>query len=197
MKSKQLELRAALLLSLFCIGAAAGLNGCAVVAVGGAGAAVASDRRSAGSMLDDQSIELQIHDAFNKDEQLFDKVHINVTSYDGIVLLTGEAPSAAQRERAVHHARNIDKVRRVHDEITVAPPSSMLSRSQDTWITTKVKTQLLSNKKVAAHHIKVVTENGSVYLMGIVTRAEGEAATETARYVDGVARVVTIFEYRD
>lgn len=197
MKAKRLELRTALLLSLLCMGTGAALNGCAVVAVGGAGAAVASDRRSAGSMLDDQSIELQIHDAYNKDEQLFDKAHINVTSYDGIVLLTGEAPSAAQRERAVHHARNVDKVRRVHDEITVAPPSSMLSRSQDTWITTKVKTQLLRNKKVAAHHIKVVTESGSVYLMGIVTRAEADAAAETARYVDGVTRVVTVFEYRD
>src|SRR3569832_2468789 len=89
---------------------------------------VASDRRSAGTMLDDETIELKIPDDFIIDAELFDKVHINVTSVYGVVLLTGEAPTAAQRDRAVNYARNTEKVRVVHDEITIAPPSAMSSR---------------------------------------------------------------------
>ena len=197
MKSIGHDLRNIALLLLIGMSVITGLNGCAVVAVGGAGAAVASDRRSAGTMLDDETIELKIPDDFNKDPELFDKVHINVTSYNGVVLLTGEAPTAAQRDRAVNYARNTEKVRLVHDEITIAPPSAMSSRSQDTWITAKVKTKLLGNKQVAANHVKVVTEDRSVYLLGIVTHAEATAAVDVARYVDGVARVVTLFEYRD
>lgn len=191
------DMRNVALLSFLSVSVITGLNGCAVVAVGGAGAAVVSDRRNASTMLDDESIELQIHDAFNKDGELFDKVHINVTSYDGIVLLTGEAPTAAQRDRAVNYARNTDKVRLVHDEITLAPPSPMSLRGEDTWITTKIKTKLLGSKKVAANHVKVVTENHSVYLMGIVGQKEAAAAIEIARYINGVARVVPLFEYRE
>ena len=177
--------------------AASGLQGCAVVAAGGAGAAVATDRRSAGTMVDDEAIELKVNNAIFSDDELNKKTHINATSYNAVVLLTGEAPSAALRERVVDLARRVDKVRRVHNEIAVAEPSPMKVRSQDTWITAQVKTKLLSNKQVSANNVKVVTENGSVYLMGIVTRAEAQAAAEAARHVSGVSRVVTVFEYQD
>ncbi|MEK7323347.1 MAG: division/outer membrane stress-associated lipid-binding lipoprotein [Pseudomonadota bacterium] len=176
---------------------AAGLQGCAVVAVGGAGAAVATDRRSAGAMVDDQAIELKINNALFKNDQLSKQAHINFTSYGGVVLLTGEAPSEALRDNAVELVRHVDNVRRVHNEIIIAAPSPIKSRNQDAWITTKVKTKLIATKEVSANSVKVVTENGSVYLMGLLTRAEADAVTEVARNVDGVSRVVTLFEYQD
>ncbi len=176
---------------------AGGLQGCAVVAAGGAGAAVATDRRSAGTMVDDQAIELKINNALFKNDQLSRQAHINATSYGGVVLLTGEAPSEALRDTAVELARHVDHVKRVHNEITIGAPSSTKSRSKDTWTTTKVKTQLIATKEVSANSVKVVTENGSVYLMGLLTRAEAEIATDVARHIDNVTRVVTLFEYQD
>lgn len=176
---------------------ATGLQGCAVVAVGGAGAAVATDRRSAGAMIDDQAIELKINNALFKNPQLSKRAHINVTSYGGVALLTGEAPSEELRNTAVELARHVDNVRRVHNEIVIAAPSPTKSRSQDAWITTKVKTKLMATKGISARSVKVVTESGSVYLMGLLTRAEADIATEVARHIDGVSRVVTLFEYQD
>ncbi len=177
--------------------ATAGLQGCAVVAAGGAGAAVATDRRSAGTMVDDEAIELKVNNALFSDDELNKKTHINVTSINGVILLTGEAPTAALHDRVIGITRNVEKVRRVHDEIAIAQPTTMKSRSQDTWITAKIKTKLLGNKEVSSSNVKVVTENGSVYLMGLVTRAEAETAAEVARHVEGVSRVVTVFEYQD
>lgn len=176
---------------------ATGLQGCAVVAVGGAGAAVATDRRSAGAMVDDQAIELKINNALFKNAQLSKRAHINVTSYGGVALLTGEAPSEELRDTAVELARHVENVRRVHNEIVIAEPSPTKSRSQDAWITTKVKTKLMATKGISASSVKVITENSSVYLMGLLTRAEADIATEVARHIDGVSRVVTLFEYQD
>ena len=101
------------------------------------------------------------------------------------------------RNHAVDIARHVEKVRKVYNEIAVAQPTTMQSRSEDTWITAKVKTKLLQTKEVSAANVKVVTENRTVYLMGLVNRAEGKAAVEAARFVDGVARVVALFEYQD
>lgn len=174
------------------------LQGCVgVVAAGGAGAAMAVDRRSAGTIVDDQAIELKAGKAIFDDEDLGKKAHINITSYNNIVLLSGETPTAAMRDRAVDVARHVEKVRKVYDEIVVAEPTTVKSRSEDTWITAKVKTKLLSVKEISAANIKVITENRSVYLMGIVSHAEAETATEAARFVEGVARVVALFEYQD
>jgi osmotically-inducible protein OsmY len=174
------------------------LQGCVgVVAAGGAGAALAVDRRSAGTIVDDQAIELKASKAIFDDEDLGKKAHINITSYNNIVLLSGETPTAAMRDHAVDVARHVEKVRKVYNEIVVAEPTTVKSRSEDTWITAKVKTKLLSVKEISAANIKVITENRSVYLMGIVSHAEAEAATEAARFVEGVARVVALFEYQD
>ena len=168
-----------------------------IVAAGGAGAAMAVDRRTAGTIVDDAAIELKISKVINEDRDLGEKAHINITSYNNIVLLSGETPTAAMRDHAVDVARHVEKVRKVYNEIAVAQPTTMKSRSEDAWITAKVKTRLLQAKEVSAANVKVVTENRTVYLMGLVSRAEGDAAVEAARFVEGVARVVTLFEYLD
>lgn len=190
-------LKTCAVISLLSVTLAGGLQGCVMLAAGGAGAAVANDRRSAGALVDDQTIELKISKSINEDAELKNRTHINATSFNGVVLLTGEAPTAALRDRVVDIARNTEKVRRVHNEIVIAEPSGAKARSLDTWITTKVKGRLFREEKVGATHVKVVTERGVVYLMGIVKRAEGDAAAESARFVDKVERVVTLFEYSD
>jgi osmotically-inducible protein OsmY len=177
------------------------LNACAPLVVGGAAttASVAHDRRTAGTVIEDQSIELRIRSALNKDPELSKQAHINITSYNGIVLLSGEAPTSAMRERAGEIARRDKKVRRVHNELQVAAPSALMTRTGDSWITTKVKSSLFSVKLKGFDptRIKVVTENGTVFLLGLVTRAEADAATEQARKNKGVQRIVKLFEYLD
>jgi len=175
------------------------LGGCAAALGAGVvtGAAVAYDRRSTGAFIDDETIELKAIGALQDDKEVWDYSHINVTSMNNIVLLTGESPSEALRQRAAQTVANVQKVRKVHNEVVVAAPSSMLSRSGDTVTTGKVKTALLNSDKVDALRIKVVTENGVVFLMGLVTEQEADAASEVARRVGGVQRVVRIFEYID
>ena len=177
------------------------LSGCAPVVVGGAAttATVAHDRRTTGSVVEDQAIEMRIYNRLNEDAEIDQQTHINVTSYDGIVLLSGEAPSEALRTRAGRIAGEAEKVRRVHNEIRLAAPSSMMARSSDTWITTKVKSSLFGVKidGFDPTRVKVVTENGTVFLMGLVSQAEATAATEQARQVSGVQRIVKLFEYTD
>ena len=174
------------------------MSGCAVGVGAGAatGAAIAYDRRTTGTMVDDELIEFKVIDAVREDKELWNQIHLNATSYNNIVLLTGESPTAELRDRTGSLARQVPKVRKVHNEMAIAAPSSILSRSSDTWITGKVKTNLLTDDTEAIH-IKVVTENGSVYLMGLVTHAEADAATEITRKVSGVQRVVRVFEYTD
>jgi osmotically-inducible protein OsmY len=175
------------------------LQGCAAAIGAGAvtGAAVATDRRTVGTMLDDQIIEFKVLDVVRLDDELWQQTHLNATSLNNIVLLTGEAPTDELRSRVEALVQQIPKVRRVHNEMVIAAPSSMLSRSSDSWITSKVKTNLISASVEEASRVKVVTENGSVYLMGLVTQREAENATELSRGVSGVQRVVKVFEYMD
>jgi len=174
------------------------LQGCVgVVAAGGAGAVVAADRRSAGTIVDDEAIELKASNAIFGDDDLGKKAHINITSFDYVLLLTGETPTAAMRDHAVDIARHVDKVRKVYNEIVVAQPTTIKSRGTDTWITAQIKAKLLGNKAVSSANVKVVTENRTVYLLGMVSHTEAKAATETARFVDGAARVIALFEYQD
>lgn len=188
-----------LTLLLIVISQAALLGGCAAAVGAGAaaGAAALYDRRTTGTLIDDELIELKSLDALRRDRELWDQSHINVTSFNNIVLLTGETPSQPLRQRAAEAVSRLDKVRKVHNEIVVAAPSAMISRSSDTWITGKVKTLLFNAQKLDATRVKVVTENGIVYLMGLVTRSEADSATEVTRQVSGVQRVVKVFEYID
>ena len=175
---------------------AAALAGCvpAAIAVGaGATAMVATDRRTAGAQVDDESIELKIVTRAN--ELYGDRIHLNVTSFNGIVLLTGEVPDQGAWASLGNLAKTTEKVRVVHNELVVAPLSDLGSRSNDTYITSKVKTRMLEAAKFPPNAVKVVTERGVVYLMGIVSRAEGQAAGEVAATTEGVQRVVKVFEY--
>src|SRR6058998_2344210 len=171
------------------------LNGCIplVITGVGAGALAATDRRSAGTQLDDEIIEDKILatvvDRYSND------VHINVTSYNGNVLLTGEVPSERARSDVANIARTTEKVRTVQDELVVGPVTDLGSRSNDTLITSKVKARFVEAQKFQINHVKVVTERGTVYLLGVVRHDEGDAAADIARTTSGVQRVVKVFEY--
>ena len=188
--------RRAALAAAFALPLLATLAGCVPVMIAGAagGAAlVATDRRTAGAQVDDESIELKIVTRAN--ELYGDRIHLNVTSFNGVVLLTGEVPDQGAWASLGNLAKGTEKVRVVHNELVVAPPSELGNRSNDTYITSKVKTRMIEAAKFPPNAVKVVTERGVVYLMGIVSRAEGQAAGEIAATTEGVQRVVKVFEY--
>lgn len=174
------------------------LAACAPMIVGGAatGAVVATDTRTTGAFLDDEGIEIKSSLAISDDPSLKD-VHINVTSINGVVLLTGEAPTEAQRGKILGHVRAVPRVRRTVDEIRIAPPTAYSSRMSDSLITTKVKSKMLGDDKLDSLRIKVVTEYGVVYLMGLAKKDEAERAADLTRQVGGVQKVVKLFEYLD
>lgn len=178
------------------------LGGCVpVVVIGGAAtaASVAHDRRTAGTIIEDQAIEHRVKSALAKDAEINEQTHINVTSYADVVLLTGEAPNETLRSRAGAIAREQKEVRRVNNEIIIAAPSSMMTRTSDSLITARVKSALLGVEIEGFDPtlVKVVTENGTVYLMGLVYRREAAGVTEKARQVSGVQRIVTLYQYLD
>jgi len=151
--------------------------------------------RTPGAMIDDQVIETMVKRQIWNSDPAFDSSHLIAVSYNGILLLAGQVESAALKDRAEEIARSLDKVRKVHNEIQVGGPISMVARANDTWLTTKVKSKMLADAEVAARKIKVVTENGTVYLMGMLPRDEADAAVEAARSVYGVQKIVKVFEY--
>ncbi|OOZ41859.1 BON domain-containing protein [Solemya pervernicosa gill symbiont] len=188
--------------SLLLIGSATLLGGCAEMVVGGAatGVAVVHDRRTTGTVVEDQSIELKALRALLADKSLSSQSHVNFTSYNMMLLITGETPNESMRGRLDQLARKIPKVRRVHNEVAIAAPSSLMTRSSDALITTRVKAGMLQVKHIDGFdptRVKVVTENGTVFLMGLVSRREADAGTEVARRTGGVQRVVKLFEYLD
>lgn len=177
------------------------LQGCAAALVAGAatGAAVATDRRTTGKMIDDQTLELKAQKLIVEDPQLKDTVRANVTSMNGIVLLTGEATTKSLRDRTLGKVRTVQGIRRINNHIRIAPPAGPLtaSRTNDKWITSKIKGKQTTTKGVGPTHVKVVTSNSVVYLMGLVKRSEAAVATKVARETKGVTRVVKLFEYTD
>lgn len=186
-KTKLLRLGAAVL-------AAAALSGCAAIVVGGAvgTAMVVTDRRTAGTQLEDQNIELKALTRIR--ESVGDRGHINTTSYNRLVLLTGEVQSEADRGAVEQSIGRIEGVRSVVNELAVMGASSMTARSNDTILTSKVKASFIDAKDLQAGALKVVTERGVVYLMGRVTEREANRATDLARGVSGVQKVVKVFE---
>ena len=173
------------------------IHGCAAVAVGGAAAGgylLGEDRRPVGTMTEDQGLEFKIG---NRVGEKYPDAHVNVTAYNRLVLLTGEAPTEAAKAEIERIARAVDSVRGIYNEIRVAPSSSFGARANDSFITSKVKARFLDERKFNPIYVKVVTEANTVYLMGIVTRQEANDATQIARTTSGVQRVVRLFEYRD
>ena len=176
------------------------MQGCAPVAVTGATTAVSTmvaDRRTTGTIIEDEAIENKFRLALWDRKELNKRVHVNVTSYNTWVLVSGEAPTEEDRQAVIDLVKNVEKVTRVFDEITIAAPSSLLSRSADGVVTAKIKTKLIAEQDLSTLHIKVVTENGVTFLMGLVSEEEGAIATEIARRTGGVQKVVKLFEYRE
>lgn len=172
------------------------LQGCATAIVAGAavGATSAADRRTVGSQIDDRSIELKAGKRIYHTEELKKNTHISVTSVNGQVLLTGQASNAYQRNLVTNLVQDIEGVVRVHNQIRIGTPTSISTRTNDTWITSKIKTQLLTEDAVPGNSIKVVTENSEVFLLGIVTSKEADLATQIAQETGGVSKVTKVFE---
>ncbi|MFT5519938.1 MAG: osmotically-inducible protein OsmY [Enterobacterales bacterium] len=173
------------------------LSGCvaAVATTALVGTDMATDRRTSGSYIEDQTIELKSGQAISDHNELDQSSNINVTSFNRVVLLVGQAPNESLRNTASEIVRKIDNVRKVHNEIRISAPNSLLSSTSDTWITTKAKSLMLAEQNFASGHIKIITENGELFLMGLVTRAEADKAIAIVRNIDGVERVVQAFEY--
>ena len=180
---------------ILAIGFTAQLSACLPLIAGGAaaGGAVAADRRTSGYYVEDENIELK---AVKKMEtNLGEYAHVNVTSYNRNILLTGEVPDAAAKAKAALLIKEIENVRTITNEITIGPKSTLSSRSNDTFLTSKVKTKFVTENKFPANYVKIVTENSVVYLLGIVNKAEADDATAIASNTDGVNKVVKVFEY--
>jgi osmotically-inducible protein OsmY len=174
------------------------LQGCFFVAGAAAGAAaiaVVYDHRTLSKTVEDTKISNKIANKMKSIPALSQDSHIEVTVFNYIVLLTGETPNEASKERAGQLAENTADVKKVYNQITIQGPTSSLTRTSDSWITTKIKSQMLATDDLKSSSIKVVTENGVVYLMGIVNRAQADIAVDIARNISGVQKVMKIFTY--
>ncbi|MDO8958230.1 MAG: BON domain-containing protein [Rhodocyclaceae bacterium] len=170
------------------------LAGCfGVAAVGvGAGALVFADRRQAETIATDEGVEIRAGNRVS--EKFGDRVHVNVTSYNRTVLLTGEAPDAAAKAEIEKIVAAVPNVKAISNELRLGTVSTLTQRSGDTFITSKVKARFIDASQFSANHVKVVTENSVVYLMGLATQREASAAVEIARTTAGVQKVVRVFE---
>lgn len=175
------------------------LQACVPVVIGGAAAGVgaAHDRRTLGAIIDDENIELKAAAMIGLDADLKKLVHVNVTSMNGIVLLTGETATPEARDQVLTHVRAVNGVRRITNELRITEPSSFGGRSKDSLITSAVKSRFLVTKNLDPTRVKVVTEASVVYLLGLVTHAEGDLAADHATTIEGVTSVVKVFEYID
>jgi osmotically-inducible protein OsmY len=153
---------------------------------------VVSDRRTSGTQIDDQAVELK--SVRRIADVIGDRGHVNVTSYNRLVLLSGEVPTEADKAAVEQAVARIDNVRAIVNELTLAAPSSLSARSNDTLMTSKVKASMVDAKDIQANAYKVVTERGVVYLMGRVTEREANRAADIARGVSGVQKVVKVFD---
>jgi len=182
------------LLTLAALAAVPLLQGCLPLSVTGTGTAsiLASDRRTTGMYIEDESIEWKVLGLMNN---AYPGAHVNSTSYNRRVLLTGEVPNEDTKKKVEEQVRRIENVREVTNELQVAGASSMASRGNDALVTSNVKARMVNNGKFSPNHVKVLTEQNVVYLMGLMTQAEADAAVEIARTTSGVARVVKVFEY--
>ncbi|EFW12576.1 hypothetical protein SSYM_1199 [Serratia symbiotica str. Tucson] len=174
------------------------LQGCiAGVVIGSAAIATktATDPRSIGTQVDDGTLEARVENALSKDPQLKKDARVVATAYQGEVLLTGQSPNSDMTRRAKQIAMGVEGASEVYNEIRQGKPVSLSTASSDTWITTKVRSQLLTSDTVKSTNVKVTTENGEVFLLGLVTRQEGQAAAQIASQISGVKHVTTAFSY--
>lgn len=176
------------------------LQGCFFVAGAAAGAAaiaVVYDHRKIEKIAHDKTIAKRASDQIQADPELRDEAHINVTCFNQTLLLTGEAPSQELRQRAQDLISDTPHIKQIYNQITIQTPISALTKTSDSWITTKIATQMLATEGLKSSTIKVITENGTVYLLGIVSHDQADMAAEIARKVTGVQKVMKIFQYTD
>ncbi|WP_460042180.1 BON domain-containing protein [Pseudomonas sp. S2_H01] len=187
-------------LSLLALTLCLGISGCSSVINASREAPIDDDRgtRTFGSKIDDSLIETKVAvNVAKASPDLDNNSHIVVTSFNGVVLLAGQTPRADLKQLAEQTASQVQKVKKVNNELQVIEPSSMLARSNDAWLTSKIKTEMLTDSAIPGSRIKVVTENGIVYLLGLLTQAEATRATNLVQGVSGVQKIVKLFEYID
>lgn len=189
---KHKSMRLAALLTLVSI-----LQGCAAAAVVAitTGASMATDRRSIGNQIDDQGIELEAYNEITKNKSLNDNTNLHIISVNGSVLIIGQAPNTYLRDQVVNIINNINGVVKIHNQIRIGSTTSITTQTNDIWLTSKVKTALFSSDEVSGNAIKVITENAEVFLMGLVSQKEADAAIEVTRNISGVNKVFKAFEY--
>ena len=176
------------------------LTGCGSVLTATRDKPIEDDRgtRTFGSKIDDSLIETKVQvNVAKANVDLDQNSHIVVTSFNGVVLLAGQTPRAELKAQAEQAASEVQKVKKVHNEIQVMASSSILARNNDAWLTTKIKSQMLADSAIPGSRIKVVTENGIVYLLGLLTQQEATRATNLVQGVSGVQKIVKLFEYID
>ncbi|MCU1741606.1 MULTISPECIES: BON domain-containing protein [Pseudomonas] len=187
-------------LSLLALTLCLGISGCSSVLTATRDDPINDDRgtRTLGSKIDDSLIETKVAvNVAKADPGLENGSHIVVTSYNGIVLLAGQTPREDLKAKAEQAAAAVQRVKKVNNELQVIEPSSIAARGSDNWLTTKIKAQMLTDNSIPGSRIKVVTENGIVYLLGLVTQDEGTRATNLVQGVSGVQKIVKLFEYID
>jgi len=186
------------LLLITCISAA--VSGCVpavFVAGGAAGAVISSDNRNMQTISDDTNIAYQANNLIQADKELSTKAHITVTVFNGMALITGQAPNTALQQRPEQLIQPLKKIRKVYNQVVLAEPLGAFARSDDALITTNVKTRMLTTTDLKSSQFKVVTENRTVYIMGLTTRKQAEMAVGVARQSNGVKQVVKLIEYTD
>jgi osmotically-inducible protein OsmY len=187
-------------LSLLALTLCVSISGCSSVLTATRDNPIEDDRgtRTFGSKIDDSLIETKAAVNIAKASPDLDQnSHIVVTSYNGIVLLAGQTPRADLKALAEKEASGVQRVKKVNNELQVMAPSSLLARNNDAWLTTKIKSQMLTDSAIPGSRIKVVTENGIVFLLGLVTQQEANRATNLVQSVSGVQKIVKLFEYID
>jgi osmotically-inducible protein OsmY len=179
-----------LLVSCFSMTGCAGL----MVAGAGAGAVASQDRRTVPTQLEDQNIEIKTIAALFENDEIWADTNIEAVSYNATVLLVGQAPTASLKQQAKKEVESIANVKKVYNQIRIAAPISFFARRNDEFVTSKVKSSMIFTENFPSGKVKVVTENNEVFLLGLVTKAEADKAVEIARNVDGVSRVIKVFE---
>jgi osmotically-inducible protein OsmY len=173
------------------------LQGCAAAIVAGTAGAVSSanDRRTIGAQIDDNNVEIKGTLALKKIDRLAKHANVSLISVNGIVLMVGQVPNIEMKQQAQAALATTAAIRKVHNQLRITSNIGVTTKTYDTWLTSKVKTKLLTASDVNGNNIKVVTENGEVFLMGLVNQDEASKAVEIARHINGVKKVIKAFEY--
>ncbi|MDU6259360.1 MAG: division/outer membrane stress-associated lipid-binding lipoprotein [Haemophilus parainfluenzae] len=179
------------------LGTAALLQGCAAALVGGAaaGTKVATDPRTMGTQVDDETLEVKVENALDKDAQIKSEGRVNAVSYSGRILLIGQVPDENVKDTATSLTKGVEGVNDVYNELRIAPKITFGQITKDSWITTQIKSKLFVGDNVKATDVKIITENGEVFLLGNVTQSQGNSAAEIASNVAGVQKVIKVFKY--